>query len=134
MIKSVKPIMMEEDHGLLTPGCVVEMSEKIYVLISEGWDHIDNGHCERCLGVFSSSAKAVEAANDYLKKISNNSDVMGDEVYNVDGLILPTNPLTFDMLDINGEKCEEGYEYLNNNNMYGASLYIDTYDLNKCYF
>lgn len=104
--------------------------DKLYALISEGWDNIDNSSTGRCLGVFSSSELAVKAANDYLKKISNNSDAMGSEVYNVEGLILPNNPLTFDMLDTSGE----GYEYLNNNNMYGASLYIDVYDLNRYYF
>lgn len=136
MIKSVKPIMMEEDHGLLTPGCIVEMPTKLYILFSEGWDTIEHNNTKRCLGIFSSSELAVKAANDYLKKISNNSDAMGYEVYNTDGLILPSNPLTYDMLDVNGEvRLTEGYEYLNNNNIYGAHLYIiDTYDLNKCYF
>lgn len=107
---------------------------KVYALISEGWDNIDNSSTGRCLGVFSSSELAVKAANDYLKKISNNSDAIGSEVYNIDGLILPTDPLTFDMLDISGEEPKDGYEYINNNNMYGAFLCIDTYDLDGCYF
>lgn len=108
---------------------------KLYVLISEGWDDIDNSSSERCLGIFSSSELAVKAANDYLKKISNNSDAIGSEVYNIDGLILPTNPLTYDMLDDSGEEPNEGYEYINNNNMYGAHLYIiDYHTLNEYSF
>lgn len=137
MIKSVKPIMMEEDHGLLTPGCVVEMPVKLYILFSKGWDIFEHSSVERCLGIFSSSELAVKAANDYLKKISNDNDAMGYEVYNTDGLILPTDPLTYNMLDVNGEepKTSDGYEYLNNNNMYGAYLYIiDTYTLNEYSF
>ena len=131
-IKSVEPIIVEEDHGLKTPGCVVEMPMKLYVLFSKGWDIFEHNSVVRCLGIFSSSELAVKAANDYLKKISNNSDAMGYEVYNTDGLILPANSLTFDMLDAS-EK--DGYEYLNNNNMYWAYLYIiDTYTLNEYSF
>lgn len=76
MIKSVKPIMMEEDHGLLTPGCVVEMPpvvidvDKVYVVI----DCADFGdsYSECVVGAYLTIDAAEKKARNVIKECIRN--------------------------------------------------------------
>lgn len=100
---------------------------KVYALIDYGWNDIYDStqETENYIGIFTSPELATKAANDFLKSTL---EWKNEKEY----LIIPDTPLTFDQLSLSRD-CD-GYEYLDHTDYYGASLYIQIYELDKYEF